>query len=84
LKSKDEWQSVKEKVDKYGEMDVHYVDSYEQKLINGILEAFEKKGDVQIFTNSLREYDKIKKLDNWNTTLLTKVKEVIEKAESLE
>jgi alpha-soluble NSF attachment protein len=68
----------KNKHQDYKDQDVHYPDSFEARLIDGVVEAFEK-GDIKTFQSSMRDFDRIKKLDPWKTDLFLKIKKNIEK-----
>jgi alpha-soluble NSF attachment protein len=66
-------ESVKHAVEGYKDMDVHFPDSYECKLIDNVIKAMEAK-DVKQFQMALKEYDNVKKLDNWQTQLFLTIK----------
>jgi alpha-soluble NSF attachment protein len=68
-----------DKHQEYKDQDVHYPDSFEAKLIDGVVAAW-KNGDLKSFQASMREYDRIKKLDNWKTAMFLKIKQNVEKA----
>jgi alpha-soluble NSF attachment protein len=72
-------QDFKDKHQDYKDQDVHYPGSFEEKLIDGVVAAWEK-GNVKDFQASMREYDRIKKLDPWKTDLFLIIKEHVEKA----
>lgn len=85
LKQREDYLDIKAELQKYEDMDVHYPESYEGTLVKEISACFEnEQSDVNSFTAALRKYDKIKKLENWHTTLLLKVKDVLAKEPSLE
>eukprot|EP00401_Gymnodinium_catenatum_P076687 CAMPEP_0117499490 /NCGR_PEP_ID=MMETSP0784-20121206/22272_1 /TAXON_ID=39447 /ORGANISM="" /LENGTH=334 /DNA_ID=CAMNT_0005294639 /DNA_START=45 /DNA_END=1047 /DNA_ORIENTATION=+ len=59
-------------VDKYRALDPRFADSREGTLLSGLAEAF-ANSDVEAFTDCLREYDSITRLDAWKVDLLYKV-----------
>ena len=67
---------VRNKLSEYKDMDVHFSDSLECKLIEKLLDACEEK-NVKTFTINLRDFDKIQKLDTWKTNLFLKIKDKI-------
>lgn len=58
---------------KYAEMDVQFTDTREYKLLMDI-QAAQDEGDVEAFTNAVKKFDDITKLDAWKTSVLLKVK----------
>ncbi|KAF0981483.1 hypothetical protein FDP41_012140 [Naegleria fowleri] len=71
---------VRNKLNEYKEMDVHFGDSLECKLIEKLLDACEEK-NVKTFTITLRDFDKIQKLDTWKTNLFLKIKDKIKEVD---
>lgn len=69
--------NVKDAVERYKDMDVHFPDSYECRLIDGMIKAMEAK-DVKQYQLALKEYDNIKKLDNWLMPLCVNIKSKLE------
>lgn len=63
-------------VTKYEEQYPAFGDSREAKLIKAIVEHLEQQ-DVEAFTETVKEYDSICRLDSWYTTLLLRVKKQI-------
>lgn len=70
---------VQEMLERFNDMDVHFPDSYESKLIAKLAKAVEET-DLPGFTTALRDYDNISKLDNWKTTIFLRIKSQLEKA----
>jgi alpha-soluble NSF attachment protein len=62
---------------KYEQMCPTFTDSRECKLLKTLLTACESS-DVESFTDALREYDSISRLDPWHTSLLLRIKKSIE------
>ncbi|EGD73083.1 hypothetical protein PTSG_04797 [Salpingoeca rosetta] len=54
-----------------------FQDTREEKLLFGLLDAVDEN-DVEKFTEAVREFDSIQKLDAWGTTMLLKVKKTLE------
>jgi alpha-soluble NSF attachment protein len=50
-----------------------FADSRESNFLKGLVAAVEENS-VDNFTNSVKDYDNISRLDNWCTTLLLRVK----------
>ena len=73
VKNKKALEDVKVALERYREMDINFPGSREDSLIENVIKAYEDK-DVDEFTDALREYDRIRKFDNWQTTLLLRVK----------
>jgi len=63
-------------LDKYDNIDATFESTREGKLLRAIVAAF-KENDVETFTNVVFEYDTISKLDNWKTTILLKIKNMM-------
>ncbi|KAL0486584.1 alpha-soluble NSF attachment protein [Acrasis kona] len=66
----------KEKFESYKEEDVMFEDSYECKLVDKLIIAIEGK-NVKAFQMAIKEYDNIKRLDNWKTQILLKIKDKV-------
>lgn len=60
-------------VDKYCDMHTAFQDTREAKLLRSLLEAQEEQ-NVEAFTEAVKEYDSISRLDQWLTTMLLRVK----------
>lgn len=58
---------------RYEELSPSFSDSRECKLIKELLICLEEKNEDQ-FTEAVRNYDKISRLDTWYTSILVKVK----------
>ncbi|TSR87284.1 Alpha-soluble NSF attachment protein [Bagarius yarrelli] len=68
-------------VHKYEEMFPAFSDSRECKLVKKLLDAYEEQ-DVDSYTDSVKEYDVISRLDQWLTTILLRIKKTIQEDES--
>ncbi|XP_069765134.1 alpha-soluble NSF attachment protein isoform X2 [Narcine bancroftii] len=66
---------------KYEEMFPAFSDSRECKLVKKLLEAFEDQ-NIDSYTNAVKEYDSISRLDQWLTTMLLRIKKTIQAEES--
>jgi len=64
---------AKTTMDKYCQMFPAFEDSREMKLLTKILTASEEE-NTDDFTEAVREYDTISRLDQWYTTLLLRIK----------
>ncbi|MGH0169611.1 UNVERIFIED_CONTAM: hypothetical protein FKN15_056645 [Acipenser sinensis] len=79
LKSLEEsWQLA---LQKYEEMFPAFSDSRECKLVKKLLDAHEEQ-NVDAYTESVKEYDTISRLDQWLTTMLLRIKKTIQGEES--
>lgn len=63
----------KRNLTKYSSLDTTFSSTREAKFINIITEAIEA-GDVETFTGAVFEYDQVMRLDNWKTSILSKIK----------
>ncbi|XP_071372588.1 alpha-soluble NSF attachment protein isoform X3 [Centroberyx affinis] len=68
-------------VEKYEEMFPAFSDSRECKLLKKLLDAYEEQ-NVDAYTDSVKEYDTISRLDQWLTTMLLRIKKTIQEDES--
>uniref|UniRef100_A0AAZ3Q9Z1 N-ethylmaleimide-sensitive factor attachment protein, alpha b n=1 Tax=Oncorhynchus tshawytscha TaxID=74940 RepID=A0AAZ3Q9Z1_ONCTS len=66
---------------KYEEMFPAFSDSRECKLLKKLLDACEEQ-NVDVYTDAVKEYDTISRLDQWLTTMLLRIKKTIEEDES--
>ncbi|KAK1150736.1 alpha-soluble NSF attachment protein [Acipenser oxyrinchus oxyrinchus] len=66
---------------KYEEMFPAFSDSRECKLVKKLLDAHEEQ-NVDAYTESVKEYDTISRLDQWLTTMLLRIKKTIQGEES--
>ncbi|XP_060779979.1 N-ethylmaleimide-sensitive factor attachment protein, alpha b [Neoarius graeffei] len=66
---------------KYEEMFPAFSDSRECKLVKKLLDAYEEQ-NVDMYTDSVKEYDLISRLDQWLTTILLRIKKTIQEDES--
>lgn len=64
-------------IQKYEEMFPAFSDARECKLVKKLLTALEDV-NVEAYTEAVREYDSISRLDQWYTTMLLRVKKTIE------
>uniref|UniRef100_A0A8C2Z4A9 N-ethylmaleimide-sensitive factor attachment protein, alpha b n=1 Tax=Cyclopterus lumpus TaxID=8103 RepID=A0A8C2Z4A9_CYCLU len=68
-------------VQKYEEMFPAFSDSRECKLLKKLLDAYEEQ-NVEAYTDSVKEFDTISRLDQWLTTMLLRIKKTIQDDES--
>uniref|UniRef100_A0A8C2RMF4 Alpha-soluble NSF attachment protein n=1 Tax=Capra hircus TaxID=9925 RepID=A0A8C2RMF4_CAPHI len=64
-------------VQKYEELFPAFSDSRECKLMKKLLEAHEEQ-NVDSYTEAVKEYDSISRLDQWLTTMLLRIKKTIQ------
>ncbi|CAH1792479.1 unnamed protein product [Owenia fusiformis] len=64
-------------LDRYKDMFPAFADSRECKLVQTLLAACEDE-NVDAFTDAVKEYDSISRLDQWLTTMLLRIKKTIE------
>lgn len=69
-------------LNKYQEMSPAFSDSRECHLIKDLLEKLEDK-DVDGFTDAVKEYDSISRLDQWFTSILLRIKKVAQETPDL-
>nr|GEY33152.1 alpha-soluble NSF attachment protein 2-like [Tanacetum cinerariifolium] len=69
-------------LDKYQDMDPSFAGSREYRLLADLAAAIDDE-DVENFTNAIKDFDSVTKLDAWKTTLLLRVKEML-KAKEME
>lgn len=74
--------SAKRALQKYKDLDVNFGTQRECRLLEQVMDAYEKY-DVEAFTEAIREYDSITKLDSWKTNLLLRIKNNINTEEEL-
>uniref|UniRef100_A0A3Q2Y9L7 N-ethylmaleimide-sensitive factor attachment protein, alpha b n=1 Tax=Hippocampus comes TaxID=109280 RepID=A0A3Q2Y9L7_HIPCM len=67
-------------VQKYEEMFPAFSDSRECKLLKKLLNAYEEQ-NVDAYTDSVKEFDTISRLDQWLTTMLLRIKKTIQEDE---
>ncbi|XP_068202832.1 alpha-soluble NSF attachment protein-like [Palaemon carinicauda] len=63
-------------VEKYEEMYPAFQDSRECKLLKALMNHLEEQ-NVDAFTDTVKEYDSISRLDQWYTTMLLRIKKSI-------
>ncbi|XP_045075953.1 N-ethylmaleimide-sensitive factor attachment protein, alpha b isoform X2 [Coregonus clupeaformis] len=66
---------------KYEEMFPAFSDSRECKLVKKLLDAYEEQ-NVDVYTDAVKEYDTVSRLDQWLTTMLLRIKKTIQEDES--
>lgn len=71
-------EEIKNALDKYKDMDMKFMDTRECKLCEKVLECFEKQ-EFSTFEKTVKEYDKISRLENWELSTLTVAKENLKK-----
>ncbi|XP_005991172.1 beta-soluble NSF attachment protein isoform X1 [Latimeria chalumnae] len=64
-------------VEKYEEMFPAFSDSRECKLLKKLLEAYEEQNS-EAYTEAVKEFDSISRLDQWLTTMLLRIKKSIQ------
>uniref|UniRef100_A0A8B9NDL5 NSF attachment protein alpha n=1 Tax=Accipiter nisus TaxID=211598 RepID=A0A8B9NDL5_9AVES len=64
-------------VQKYEEMFPAFTDSRECKLVKKLLDAHEEQ-NIDGYTDAVKEYDSIFRLDQWLTTMLLRIKKTIQ------
>uniref|UniRef100_A0A3P8Y9T5 N-ethylmaleimide-sensitive factor attachment protein, beta b n=1 Tax=Esox lucius TaxID=8010 RepID=A0A3P8Y9T5_ESOLU len=64
-------------VEKYEEMFPAFSDSRECKLLKKLLDAHEEQNS-EAFTEAIKEFDSISRLDQWQTTMLLRIKKTIQ------
>uniref|UniRef100_A0A8C4QU42 Beta-soluble NSF attachment protein n=2 Tax=Eptatretus burgeri TaxID=7764 RepID=A0A8C4QU42_EPTBU len=67
-------------VDRYEEMFSPFSDSRECKLLRTLLQAHEEQ-NTDAFTEAVKEFDSVSRLDQWLTTMLLRIKKTIESEE---
>ena len=60
-------------VQKYTEMFPQFADARECKLVKKLMDAVEEE-NADAFTDAVKEYDSISRLDQWTTTMLLRIK----------
>ncbi|KAI7274326.1 TPR-like protein [Hortaea werneckii] len=64
-------------LESYRDLDPSFSQTREHQLLSDLVEAVDE-GDQEKFADKLFQYDQMRKLDKWKTTLLLRVKENIE------
>jgi len=72
--------NAQQALDRYAEMYPAFQDSREYKLIKTLTEHVEHE-DVEAFTDAVKDYDSISRLDQWYTTLLLRIKKTLASGE---
>lgn len=70
-------QTLKLALEKYEEMFPAFTDSRECKLLKKLLEAHEEQNS-EAYTEAVKEFDSISRLDQWLTTMLLRIKKSIQ------
>eukprot|EP00761_Pharyngomonas_kirbyi_P011390 gb/GECH01011415.1/.p1 GENE.gb/GECH01011415.1/~~gb/GECH01011415.1/.p1 ORF type:complete len:297 (+),score=76.12 gb/GECH01011415.1/:1-891(+) len=73
----EELDDVRDALQRYLDMDVNFPGTREASLASSLLDAMEN-GSLEAFTNALRDYDRITRLDNWKSSMLLKAKQLLE------
>ena len=69
--------AVRDALGRYEAMDAGFPDTRECKLLENVVGAMEE-GDVDVFQQHVYDYDSMTRLDPWKTSLLLKVKKLVE------
>ncbi|XP_023237666.1 alpha-soluble NSF attachment protein-like [Centruroides sculpturatus] len=69
-------------IKKYEEMNPSFADSRECKFVKTLLGKMEEQ-DIDGFTDAIKEYDSISRLDQWYTNILLRIKKSIVDAPDL-
>ncbi|RWS21811.1 alpha-soluble NSF attachment protein-like protein, partial [Leptotrombidium deliense] len=69
-------------VKKYEEMFPSFTDSRECKLLKTLMDKIEE-ADVEGFTEAVKDYDSISRLDQWFTNILLKIKKQLQQEPDL-
>jgi len=72
--------NAQQALDRYGDMYPAFQDSREYKFIKTLTEHVEHE-DVEAFTEAVKEYDSISRLESWYTTLLLRIKKTLSAGE---
>uniref|UniRef100_A0A1W7RA28 Alpha-soluble NSF attachment protein n=1 Tax=Hadrurus spadix TaxID=141984 RepID=A0A1W7RA28_9SCOR len=67
---------------KYEEMCPSFIDSRECKLLKSLIQKLEDE-DVDGFTDAVKDYDSISRLDQWYTTILLRIKKSVQETPDL-
>lgn len=73
--------NAKLSVQRYEEMFPAFSDSRECKLVKKLLDACEEQ-DVDAYTDAVKDFDSILRLDQWTTTMLLRIKKTIQDEET--
>jgi len=74
--------SVKRALEKYQELDHTFSTQREFRFLQELVEACDQN-DVDKFQQAVNEFDSLTKLDQWKTTMLLRIKKVVEEEEDL-
>ncbi len=74
---KNEAELISDSIERYKDIDVHFVDSLEAKLVENLMKSC-TNGDLKGFATALRNYDSICKLDTWKTNILLRIRSKLE------
>ena len=65
---------TKQALRRYEELSPSFSETRECKLVKEIITCLEEKNGPDRFTEAVKDYDKISRLDGWHTEVLVKVK----------
>ncbi|XP_011434594.1 alpha-soluble NSF attachment protein-like [Crassostrea angulata] len=68
--------NAEQAIQKYEEMFPQFGDARESKLLKSLISAINEE-DIDKFTDTVKDYDSISRLDQWTTTMLLRVKKNI-------
>lgn len=71
-------EEIKNAMDKYKDLDVKFADTRECKLCETVLDCFDKQ-ELITFEKALREYDRISRMETWETGPLLVAKDNLKK-----
>lgn len=72
--------AVQNALEKYQDLDPTFSDTREYKLLSALAEA-KDQGDQDAFTEAIKEFDSMTRLDAWKTTLLLRAKNLLQDEE---
>jgi len=74
--------AVRRAIESYTTQDNTFTGTREYKFLEAMADAVDK-GDQELFTQNVVEYDQLTKLDNWKTSILLKVRKTIQEEPGL-
>ncbi|KAM7300132.1 alpha-soluble NSF attachment protein [Ixodes scapularis] len=69
-------------LNKYEELCPSFADTREYKLVKALINKLEDQ-DVDGFTDTVKEYDSISRLDQWYTNILLRIKKSLQETPDL-
>lgn len=72
---------AQQNLDEFAVKDVTFPSTREAKFAKELVDSCEE-ADVDRYTDAIRQYDQVTKLDNWKTNVLLRVKKALEEDES--